>query len=168
MRMTIWISMIAVALAGAGCKKKDDATKAMDKAERSAEKAQEGATGQAKDVYREEKEAHKDEAKDQAEVTKQQGELSAAETEFAQARERYTVAAKQRLANLDAKIQQIEHKPGAQAKDAAAQLRPQRDEIARKLDAVGSQAQAGWDAFKKDVDDELDKLEKGVHDALHK
>ena len=164
MRTTIWISMIAVALAGAGCKKKDDATKAMDRAERSAEKAQEGATGQAKDVYREEK----DQAKDEAEVTKKQGELSAAETEFAQARERYTVAAKQRLANLDAKIQEIEHKPGAQAKDAAAQLRPQRDEIARKLDAIGSQAQAGWDAFKKDVDDELDKLEKAVNDALHK
>jgi hypothetical protein len=33
---------------------------------------------------------------------------------------------------------------------------------------IATQAQAGWDAFKKDVDDGFDKLEKDVNDALGK
>jgi hypothetical protein len=41
-----------------------------------------------------------------------------------------------------------------------------RDEIAVKLDAIGDQVQANWDAFKKDVDDRFDKLEKEARNAL--
>jgi len=33
---------------------------------------------------------------------------------------------------------------------------------------IGTQVQAGWDTFKKDVDTGFDKLEKDLDDAVHK
>lgn len=172
MRTTLWASMVALVLAsGAGCKKKDDSTKAMDKAASSAAKAQEDVNEQSKDVHNQQKDVIKDQqnlSKDQADVAKQQGELSTAETELAQARERYSVAARQRLANLDTKIHELEASTSPAAKDAAAKLRVRRDELAVRLEAIGSQTQAGWDTFKKDVDTSFDKLEKDVNDATKK
>jgi chromosome segregation ATPase len=170
MRNKIWISMLSVALlGGAACHKKDDAGKAMDKAGTAAAKAQEDIHDQAKDVRDEQKDVNKDAdkmAKDQADVAKQQGELSAAQGELAQARERYNVAAKQRLTNLDAKISQLEMKTDAKLKADAAAFRARRDELASKLGSIGTQAQADWDHFRKDVDDAFDKLEKDVDGAL--
>jgi len=170
MRNTIWIAMLSTALlGGAACHKKDDAGKAMDKAATSAQKAQEDVHDQAKDMANEQKDVNKDAdkmAKDQADVDKQRGELNAAQGDLAQARERYNVAAKQRLTNVDAKISQLEMKADAKAKDAASQLRARRDAIATRLGTIGNQAQADWDTFRKDVDDSFDKLEKDVDSAL--
>ena len=124
MRTTFWVSMAAAALlSGAGCKKKDESGKAMDRAATTAAKAQENVNDQAKDVANEQKDVNKDRqdmAKDQADVAKQQGELNAAKGDLAQARERYTVAAKQRLSNLDARIHDIEMKSDAAADALAA------------------------------------------------
>src|SRR5678816_4448534 len=121
MRTTFWVSMVAAALlSGAGCKKKDESGKAMDKAATSAAKAQEDVREQAKDVANEQKDVakeQKDVNKEQTDVAKQQGELNAAKDDLAQARERYNVAAKQRLQNLDAKTHEIEMRTDAAAKD---------------------------------------------------
>src|SRR6185503_5757436 len=117
MRTTFWVSMVAAALlSGAGCKKKDESGKAMDKAATTAAKAQEDVREQAKDVANEQKDVakeQKDVNKEQTDVAKQQAELNAAKEDLAQARERYNVAAKQRLSNLDAKIHEIEMKTDA-------------------------------------------------------
>jgi chromosome segregation ATPase len=181
MRTSIWASMIAATLlTGAGCHKKDDSAKAMDKAATSAAKAQEDIRDQANDVNKQQKDVAKDQDrmakdmakdqdklnKDQADVAKQQGELGAAQSDLAQARERYSVAAKQRLANVDAKIQQLELRSDATARDTAAKLRVRRDEIANRLNAAGGQVQADWDAYKKAIDDTFDKLDKDVDKAL--
>lgn len=170
MRTTFWVSMFSAALLSvAGCKKKDDPDSAMDRAGATAAKAQEDMNDQRKDIASEQKdvmEDRKDLSKEQADVAKQQHELSAAQGDFAQARERYSVAAKQRLADIDAKLQQLEMKADASAKGAAAKLRVQRDALATKLSAVGNEAQSNWDTFKKDVDDGFDRLESDVKDAL--
>ena len=170
MRNPIWISMLSAALlGGAACHKKDDAGKAMDKAASSAAKAQEDVRDQAKDIRDEQKDVNKDAdklAKDQADVAKQQGEMNAAQGDLAQARERYNVAAKQRLTNLDAKLSQLEMSTDAKIKADASKLRIRRDQIATRLGTVGSQTQADWDVFRKDVDDAFDKLEKDVDSAL--
>lgn len=170
MRNAIWISMLSAALlGGAACHKKDDAGKAMDKAGTSAAKAQEDIHDQAKDVASEQKDVNKEAdklAKEQADVDKQKGELASAQGDLAQARERYNVAAKQRLTNLDAKISQLEMKTDAKLKDEAIKFRARRDEVATRLGTIGNQAQADWDKYRKDVDDSFDKLEKDVDDAL--
>jgi DNA anti-recombination protein RmuC len=164
--------MIAAALlSGAGCHKKDDSAKAMDKAASSASKAQEDVHDQAKDVASEQKDVNKEQdklAKEQNDVAKQQGQMNAAQTDLAQARDRYALAAKQRLSNFDTKLTQIEAKADASAKDAAVKLRARRDQIASQLSAIGAQSQQDWDAFKKNVDDSFDKLDKDADDAIKK
>jgi hypothetical protein len=172
MRTTIWASMIATALLStAACHKKDDSAKAMDKAATSAAKAQENVNDQVKDVDSAQKDVNKEQkdvTKEENAVAKQEGELKMAETDLAQARERYGVAAKQRLSNLDAKIHQIEMKSDASAKSTATSLRARRDEIASRLDGVTAQSKANWDGYKKDLDDSFDKLDKDVDKALDK
>jgi small-conductance mechanosensitive channel len=164
--------MVAAALiSGAGCKKKSETGKDMDRAATSAAKAQENVNDQAKDVAKEQKDVNKDQqdlAKDQMDVNKEQRDVGGAKADLAQARERYSVAAKQRLANIDTKLQQIESKGDASAKDTAAKLRARREEIASRLNQVGTQAEASWDTYKKDVDDSFDKLDKDVDSALNK
>jgi chromosome segregation ATPase len=170
MRTTFWVSMIATALLStAGCKKRDDADKAMERAQSTAAKAQEDVNEQRKDIKDEQKdvaEEQKDVNKEQMDVNKQQGELNQAQSELAQARERFSVAAKQRLHNIDNRIRELEARTDAAAKDAAVRLRARRDELANRLSATGAQAEAGWENFKKDVDDSFDKLEKDIDDAL--
>lgn len=173
MRTTIWVSMIATALLGAGACKKDSPEKSMDRAASTAGKAQEDVQEQREDIRDEQKDVNKEMNKERADVSdevrdvnEQQGELNKAQTELAQARERYSVAAKQRLENIDNRIRQLEARGDAAAKDAAARLRARRDQIANRLSAVGAQAEAGWDNFKKDVDDGFEKLEKDIDDAL--
>ena len=140
MRTTFWVSMVAAALiSGAGCKKRDDSGKAMDKAATSAAKAQEDVNEQRKDVAEEQKDVNKDRqdmAKEQQDVAKQQAELNNANGDLAQARERYSVAAKQRLSNIDARIKELEMKADAASRDAATKLRARRDEISTRLNAV--------------------------------
>jgi hypothetical protein len=169
MRTTFWVSMIATALLGAGACKKDSPEKSMDRAAASAAKAQEDVKEQREDIREEQKDVNKDRAdmsKEATDVNKQQGELNQAQTDLAQARERFSVAAKQRIENIDKRLGELEARGDAAAKGAAAKLRTQRDQIANRLSAVGTQAEAGWDNFKKDVEDNFDKLEKDIDDAL--
>ncbi len=171
MRTGIWASMIAATLLSGACHKKDDSAKAMDKAAASASKAQEDVHDQARDVASEQKDVNKASdklAKEQADVDKKQGDMNAAQTDLAQARDRYALAAKQRLSNFDTKLTQIEAKTDATAKDTAVKLRARRDQIATQLSAIGAQSQQDWDAFKKNVDDSFDKLDKDADDAINK
>jgi hypothetical protein len=170
MRKMIWIAMTTAALLG-GCKKKDETAKEMDRAGTTAAKAQEEVHDQAKDVRDEQKDVNKDRqemAKDQGDVAKEQRDVDVAKNDLAQARVKYTEAAKQRLAKLDSDIQALEAKAGAAGKDMATKLRAERDAIASKVDMIGTQAQADWDGFKKDLDDKFDKAENDARDALKK
>jgi hypothetical protein len=168
MRKTIWIAIASAALFAGACKKKDESAKEMDRAANTAAKAQENVDDQAKDVQSAQKDLNKDMSKDQADVNKQQGDLNSAKADLASARDQYRDAAKQRLAKLDDDIHQLEARSESTAKDAAAKLRAERDEISTKLSAIGDQAQANWDTFKKDVDDKFDRAEKDAREALSK
>ena len=168
MRKTIWIAIASAALFAGACKKKDESAKEMDRAASTASKAQENVNDQGKDVQSAQKDLNKDVSKDQADVNKQQGELNSAKADLASARDQYRDAAKQRLNKLDADIHRLEARSEAGAKDAAAKLRAERDEISTRLGAIGDQGQANWDTFKKDVDDKFDQAEKDARDALDK
>jgi chromosome segregation ATPase len=166
MKKTIWIAIASAALFAGACKKKDESAKEMDRSASTASKAQENVNDQAKDVQSAQKDLNKDMSKDQADVNKQQGELNSAKADLASARDQYRDAAKQRLAKLDDEIHQLEARSESTAKDAAAKLRAERDELSTKIGGISDQTQANWDAFKKDVDDKFDKAEKDAQDAL--
>ncbi len=168
MRKTIWIAIASAALFAGACKKKDESAKEMDRSAATASKAQENVDDQVKDVQGAQKDLNKDTSKGQADVNKQQGELDSAKADLASARDQYRDAAKQRLAKLDDDIRQLEARSDAAAKDAVAGLRTERDELSTKVNAIGDQAQANWDTFKKDVDDRFEKAEKDARDALDK
>ena len=164
----MWIAMMSAALFAGACKK-NESEKAMDRAATSASKAQENVQDQAKDIRDEQKDVAKDQqamGKDQADVAKEQRELDSAKTDLVQARDRYREAAKQRLAKIDQDLQSLEARTDAAGKQMATDLRARRDEVANKLGMIGSQVQADWDNFKKDLDDKFDKLENDTHDAL--
>ena len=195
MRTTLWISLLSTAvLAGGACKRKTETEKDMDRAATSAQKAQEDVNKNAKDVRDEQKDVTKAENnlnKQESDVAKQQGELNAAETNLAQARDRFVTAAKDRLAQLDQKIQDLSARTDAKAKEVAATAKIKRDEIAQKIEnakmlgttdpAVRHDTGTKYDPatghttvnddksfkdFKKDLDDSFDKVEKDVNDAL--
>lgn len=168
MRKTIWIAIASAALFAGACKKKDETAKEMDRSASTASKAQENVDDQVKDVQGAQKDLNKDMSKDQADVNKQQGELDSAKADLNSARDRYRDAAKQRLAKLDDDIHQLEARSDAAAKDAVARLRSERDALSTKVEAIGTQGQANWDAFKKDIDDRFDKAESDARDALDK
>jgi chromosome segregation ATPase len=168
MRKTIWIAIASAALFAGACKKKDETAKEMDRSATTASKAQENVNDQVKDVQGAQKDLNKDMSKDQADVNKQQGELNSAKADLASARDHYRDAAKQRLAKLDDDIRQLEARSDAAAKATVAKLRTERDELSTKINAIGDQAQANWDTFKKDVDDRFDRAEKDARDALDK
>ena len=44
-------------------------------------------------------------------------------------------------------------------RDVRADLQSRRDELARRMDAISTQADAGWEDFKRDVNRRFDALE---------
>jgi vancomycin resistance protein YoaR len=71
----------------------------------------------------------------------------------------------ERTAALDAKINELEKRGDAQSKDAVATLRAKRDQARAKLSELGTRTQENWTAFKKDVSDTWDQLDRDVTEA---
>jgi uncharacterized phage infection (PIP) family protein YhgE len=158
MRKTIfWCSLITAALSGSACKK-ESSEKPGEQVRKSVEEVRE----QRKDV----REAQKDVIEKQKEMMKQQRELTEAQGNLAKARVNYVTAARERLAKLDAKIDELEARGDAKSKDAAITLRARRNALAAELDTAGSRIDAEWDKFRSDLDDTFQKAEKEVKEAL--
>jgi|MudIll2142460700_1097286.scaffolds.fasta_scaffold20865_2 septal ring factor EnvC (AmiA/AmiB activator) len=101
--------------------------------------------------------------------TKTEGEqtqVDKANEDLAAARTKYIAAAKERLAMIDAKIDELGKRADAASSEAAEKLRARRDQLATKLDAMGKQAASGWASFKQDVERGVDSIEKDIDNAL--
>lgn len=71
----------------------------------------------------------------------------------------------ERAAALDAKIDALEARGDAKSKEAVATLRAKRDQARAKLGELGTRTQENWMAFKKDVSDAWDQLDRDVTEA---
>jgi len=70
-----------------------------------------------------------------------------------------------RGAALDARIDALEKRGDAKAKETAATLRAKRDQARAKLSELDTRTQENWTAFKKDVSDAWDQLDRDVTEA---
>jgi len=93
-------------------------------------------------------------------------EIDKGNADLVDARARYTTAAKERLARIDARIDDLSQRADAESKEAVAKLRARRDQVAASLDALSHQAASGWETLKQDVDHGVDAIEKDVNTAL--
>ena len=71
----------------------------------------------------------------------------------------------ERTAKLDARIDELEKRGDEKSKEAAATLRAKRDQARAKLNELGNRTQENWQAFKRDVGDAWDQLERDVSEA---
>jgi predicted nucleic acid-binding Zn-ribbon protein len=159
MRTTLSISLLAIALAAGGCKKKQDDTGA---AATQVKKTAENVDDQAKDLNK----TQTDKDSKPKDLDKAQGDLAAAKTDLVAAKEKYSVTVKDRLAKIDIRIHELEQRTDAKSKQAAIDLKARRDQLSTRLGTMQDRAAADWDAFTKDVDNSFDKLESDVNDAL--
>jgi len=163
MKSMFWLSIVSAAALGGSACKKSETEKAQDKYEKAQEKVQDKAEDvrdQAKDVQKADTMSEKrDEQKD---VNAAQHDLNNAKADLAAARVDFTLKAKERLSQIDTQIHELEAKGTAKAKESAAKLREERNVLAAKLDRIGDQTDAGWDAFKTDVNTKFDALEASI------
>jgi septal ring factor EnvC (AmiA/AmiB activator) len=147
----LWCSLISAALLGGACKQ-DPSDQAADQVRKSVEEV------------REQREDLREERKD---VVEEQRELSKAEGELAKARANYIVTTRERLAKIDARINDLELRADAKAKDAAVGLRARRDMLAAQLDQASNRIDASdWDDFRGDLEDTFKQIEKDVDRAF--
>jgi len=93
-------------------------------------------------------------------------EPSTAEQEFVQTRDQYAARTRARLEKIDDKLAELRQSADVRAKQAAAELRTRRDQLARRLDTVGMQAKRGWDQFETDLSRTFGELERDIDSAF--
>lgn len=152
MRKLFSFTILSAALAASACKRTDDH---MDKAGDQMQKAAEQVNDRGKDV-----------ASDRTDLTKHETDLDRANADLTRSKDEYVAAGRERLARIDARINELSARTDAKAHEEAQDLKIRRDELARRLDNASARARTDWDAFKKDVNDGFDKLESDVDDAL--
>lgn len=96
-------------------------------------------------------------------ATDEPSQLDKAHSDVTDARDRYIAVAKQRLAKLDAQIDDLAKR--ADSSSTAAALRARRDQLASKLDEMSRDPGATWERFKHDLDGAADSIEKDVERA---
>lgn len=171
MKKTIWLMALALATGGAACKKTES-----EKAATEVRKAQENVADKREDVREEANDVTKanremgkdgnavaDEAKD---VVKQGKELTDAERKLESARSQLQATVKGRLAAIDGKFAVLDSRIDPVSKQLATDLRVKRDIVSNRLNAVDSIAITNWDAYQKDVEDNLEVLEHDLDKAL--
>jgi type IV secretory pathway VirB10-like protein len=87
--------------------------------------------------------------------------------EYARVRTQYETTSRERLAKLDARINELEQSASESAHQTAQELRKDRDELAMRIDQIREQAKPAWDDFQAKVDDGFQRLEKRLDDAVH-
>jgi hypothetical protein len=71
----------------------------------------------------------------------------------------------ERIAAIEAKINAIEQRGDDKSKEAVATLRAKRDQARGKLSDLETRTVENWVAFKKDVSDTWDQLDRDVTEA---
>jgi len=89
-----------------------------------------------------------------------------AHDDFDSTRKTYTVHVNERMRRLDERIQELAARGTEKARQAAKELRAERDRLAPKLDEIGQQAKAGWDRFETELSTGFDSLEKKLDAAF--
>ena len=107
--------------------------------------------------------------RDRADTNDRTGYSKSAQTadeDFEHTRSTYSTKLNERLRQLDDKIHELAARGTETAREAADELRVERDRLAPKLDEVGRQAKDGWDRFESEVSAGFDRLQQRVDDAL--
>lgn len=95
-----------------------------------------------------------------------QQDLDRAKANLAEARVDFQRATEARIAQLDAKIEELEARGDAKSKQIAADFRKRRDDARAKLAEAGERTESNWEQFKADVSASWDQLEKDVSNAI--
>jgi hypothetical protein len=80
--------------------------------------------------------------------------------------ERTKAEMRARLAQIDAKLEQLAARTDEESKQAAATLRQRRDQLSADLDRTEDRADTGWEDFKAQVRSGFDELEKELDSAV--
>ncbi len=100
-----------------------------------------------------------------AEPVQRNAELNVKGVSLEDERSSLSRSVEERTNQLDAKIDALEKRGDDKAKEAAATLRAKRDQARGKMTEIGSRTQENWQAFKVDVSDAWDSLERDVNEA---
>jgi len=84
---------------------------------------------------------------------------------FDQRRDSFETDARERLAQIDARIRELSERGTAKAEAAAEELRVQRDRLAKELDEARDQARPQWEQLETEVSSGLDDLERRLDAA---
>ncbi|HUS27985.1 MAG TPA: hypothetical protein VMZ53_05735 [Kofleriaceae bacterium] len=87
--------------------------------------------------------------------------------EYVRVRSSFETSSRERLAKLDARINELEQSASESAHQTAAELRKDREELAVRLESAREQAKPAWDEFQSNVEDSFQRLEKRLDDAVH-
>lgn len=85
---------------------------------------------------------------------------------FRDERTSFSAEMNERLARLDTKLRELAARGSERTREAAEELRIERDRLAEKVDEIGEHAERGWDAFATDVKHGFSDLERKVDDAF--
>ena len=170
MRNTIRLMVLALA-AGGACKKTES-----EKAATEVRKAQEAVEEKKGDVREEANEvvkANRELGKEAAEVAeegrdvvKQGKQLTDAQRKLESARGQLQATVKGRLAAVDGRLASLESRTDPVSKQLATDLRARREIVRDRVNAVDSIAITHWDAYERDVEDNLKVLENDLDKAL--
>jgi chromosome segregation ATPase len=169
-KMILCVTLVFSLLA---CKEREDR---LERAKESADEAKESVREQREDVREEERdvaeeqrdvtEEQRDIPEERKDVKEEKSELGTAQAEFAQARTEYENAAKKRLATVDERLRELAARPDPEARQATERLRVQRDQLAQRIETIGTRTAANWEDFRKDVDQGFERLDEDITDAM--
>lgn len=104
-------------------------------------------------------------ADQQALQARQRQQLGSAQVSLDEARTAYAAAVAERFAKLDASLAALATRTDAASRDAHVGLRARRDQLATKLAALRTTAEASWTDYTKDVDTTFDAIERDLQGA---
>jgi chromosome segregation ATPase len=167
MRNTIWLMVLALA-AGGACKKTESEKAATEvrKAQEAVENKREDVREEANDVATAKRELGKEVTAEARDVVREGKQLTDAERKLERARGQLQAVVKGRLASVDGQLASLDSRTDPVSKQLATDLRARRDVVSNRLAAVDSIAITNWDAYEKDVEDNLKVLENDLDKAL--
>lgn len=93
-------------------------------------------------------------------------DLAATRQDLAQARVDFRRVLDERIAKLEARIEELDRRGDAKSREAAAAFRARRDEAKATLAQLADRTDSNWDAFKTDMSNRWEQLEKDVDAAM--
>jgi hypothetical protein len=107
--------------------------------------------------------------RDRVDTTERTGYSKTSETardDFEQTRKTYSVHVNERLQKLDERLRELAQRGTQRARDAANQLRIERDRLAPRVNDAAKQTKAGWDRFETELSRGFDNLENRLEAAF--